>query len=512
MVLMFGATAGWSQQGNVPLNRDVHQVYDQYLNGGNVEFHTAIRPYIQAETQAIFNPDTIWPTSVFGFMNTPKDTAINTRIGARVLLNASGGMDLMDKENNSFIGTGIGVGLEAEFGKNIAFYADYRTNNSGYVDYVDTLIQLSHVVPGGGYARGTDWGESYTNYSSYLSFKASEHFSFQLGQGQHFLGDGYRSMMLSDNAVNYPYLRISTDVWKFKYINLYSAYRDYRESNGDPGNFNSKFGTVHYLSYNITPRINVGFFESIVWMGSDTLVDRDFELHYLNPMIFYRPIEFSQGSADNALMGINLKVKVGDNGYLYSQALIDEFLLDSLRSNNGWWANKFSVQGGAKFFDVMEVKGLTAQTEFNLSRPFTYTHHAPTQNYAHFNQPLAHPLGANFYESVNFIRYTKDRITIENQFNYAVFGTDTLSSNFGNNIFESSSTRTRTTGNFIGQGLRNTLYYNHLRASYLVDPTSNLRVELGYIYRHQQNRLYHHNTGYVYFAIRTSLTNQYLDF
>ena len=53
---------------------------------------------------------------------------------------------------------------------------------------------------------------------------------------------------------------------------------------------------IHYLYYNLTKNINIGVFESILWQSKSEEVYKGFELAYLNPVIFYRPVEFSKHS------------------------------------------------------------------------------------------------------------------------------------------------------------------------------------------------------------------------
>ena len=104
-----------------------------------------------------------------------------------------------------------------------------------------------------------------------------------------------------------------------------------------------------------------------------------------------RPIEFSLNSPDNVLVGVNAKYSF-NSSYTYGQLVLDEFSLTDLRANKGFWANKIGYQLGYKVFDPFNMNRLTLQTEFNYVRPYTYAHHNPQQNYAHYNQPLAHPL------------------------------------------------------------------------------------------------------------------------
>ena len=63
---------------------------------------------------------------------------------------------------------------------------------------------------------------------------------------------------------------------------------------------------------------------------------------------------------------------------IYTQFLLDEFLLDEIRAGNGWWANKYSWQLGVKVNNPKSFYRL----EFNLARPFTYSHGSEKQNYA----------------------------------------------------------------------------------------------------------------------------------
>ena len=73
--------------------------------------------------------------------------------------------------------------------------------------------------------------------------------------------------------------------------------------------FQNKFGTLHFLDVQLGKRLNLGFYESVIWQGRDTLVDVGFDYNYLNPVIFFRPVEFSSGSAHNSLIGANVSYR-----------------------------------------------------------------------------------------------------------------------------------------------------------------------------------------------------------
>ena len=68
-----------------------------------------------------------------------------------------------------------------------------------------------------------------------------------------------------------------------------------------------------------------------------------------------------------------------------------------------------------------KVKHLDFQTELNMVRPFVYAHKSPNQSYTNYNQALAHPLSANFLESVTFIDYWYKHWTASAKPQFAVY-------------------------------------------------------------------------------------------
>ena len=174
-----------------------------------------------------------------------------------------------------------------------------------------------------------------------------------------------------------------------------------------------KYMSSHYLSINATKKLNISLFESVIWRMNHAPGSSGFDVNYLNPIVMLRPVEFSVGSSGNVLVGLNLNYKLPFSSYFYGQLLLDEFTLEQIKSNNGYWANKFAYQLGYKIFNAFSIDNLTLQTEYNLARPYTYSHFNTQQNYAHYNQPLAHPLGANFSELLLLLNYRWKKFVID---------------------------------------------------------------------------------------------------
>jgi hypothetical protein len=115
--------------------------------------------------------------------------------------------------------------------------------------------------------------------------------------------------------------------------------------------------------------------------------------------MFLRVAEHQNGSADNAIVGFDAKANIAKTLQIYSQLTLDEFKLSEVTGGNGWWGNKFGVQMGVKYIDAFKIRNLDLQAEYNVVRPYTYSHSDSVANYTHYNQPLAHPIRSEFQGS-----------------------------------------------------------------------------------------------------------------
>jgi hypothetical protein len=375
-----------------------------------------------------------------------------------------------------------------------------------------------------------DFGETgydFAQSSGYVSYNASSYFNFQLGYGKNFLGDGYRSLLLSDNTSNYPYFKLTTTFGKVKYLIMISQFQHLdtlrnMENFENVQQFPSKYGAFHYLNWNIGKRVSFGIFESVIWAAENENGHRGIDMNYLVPIIFYRPIEYGLGSADNMTMGANLKVILWPNSAFYAQYIMSEFKLDEVFSGDKWWGNKQGFQFGLKAYNFLGIQNLDVQTEYNQVRPYTYSHYGSITNYGHFNQELAHPLGANFREGISILRYRLGRWHLEMEGMYAMKGQDfdELIS-YGGDIYRDNQDRKKfdlngfqldSHGHFIGQGLKTTIMNGSGSVSFLINPKSNMNLCLGLRHRKYSNDLESGTNTMLYFAFRTSLRNLYYDF
>jgi hypothetical protein len=247
-----------------------------------------------------------------------------------------------------------------------------------------------------------------------------------------------------------------------------------------PGDYQypKKYGTIHHLSVNAAKWLTVGLYENIMFSRPD-----HYEFSYLNPVIFLPSAQQQTGSPDKSTVGLDFKANIGHATQIYGQVLINEFKLNEVRHySRGWWGNKQGLQLGIKYIDAFHVKNLDLQVETNIVRPFTYQHDDTVSNYSHYNQPLAHPLGANFAEVIGIVRYQPAfRWTFEGKLIYYKQGLDSAGVNFGGNVLEDYTTRPRDYGFSIGSGVPANCVNLSALASY--QWKENLFLELSAMYR-----------------------------
>ncbi|MEP6928158.1 MAG: hypothetical protein ABI834_11000 [Ginsengibacter sp.] len=343
--------------------------------------------------------------------------------------------------------------------------------------FFQSRVNEFNAVPGVGfYKKFKTTGYDYFDARGYITFNATKYIDIQFGYDKNFIGDGYRSLFLSDFGDSYLFLKLNTKIWKFNYQNLFMELLPQFVKNGDKL-LDRKYAAMHHLSMNVTKWLNVGLFESVIFGRKNR-----FDFEYLNPIIFLRHIEGTVGSPDNAFAGADFKANVAHHFQFYGQLILDEFLAKEIAKNNGYWANKYGYQLGAKYVDAFTIKNLDVQFETNRIRPFTYSHYDSVANYTHYNQPLAHALGAGFQEFIGIVKYQPlPKLYFNARAMYYYQGLDSAGENFGSSPFELYTTRSKNFGYFVGSGNKVKVFNGSFVVSY--ELKENLFVEGSLLYR-----------------------------
>lgn len=378
--------------------------------------------------------------------------------------------------SNIFLNT-RGLTARGRIANKIGFSTTITENQERGPQFFQDRVNQFHAVPGVGFYKSfKKTAFDYFDARGYVTFNATKYIDIQFGYDKNFIGDGYRSLFLSDDANSYLFLKLNTRIWKFNYQNLFMELMPQFQKSGD-NLLARKYAAMHHLSMNVTKWLNVGLFESIVFGRKQY-----FDFEYLNPIIFLRYAEGNVGSPDKAHVGIDFKANAAHKFQFYGQFLLDEFIAKQITKNNGYWANKYAYQLGAKYVDAFTVKNLDLQVEINRVRPFTYSHYDSVTNYTHYNQMLAHPLGANFQEYIGILKYQPaPKWYINARAIYYYQGLDSAGINFGSNPFELYTTRTKDFGYFVGDGRKVKCLNASLVVSY--ELKENLFIEGSYLFR-----------------------------
>lgn len=522
---------------SIPFSHRVYGEFDWALNRVGANAHTSSQPYTFAEVAKYYNlreanqrlmvnktswwGRKLWNEDLVAIEGDDYWFTLNPVVDLQL------GMTTPATQKVTYINT-RGVQIRGGLGKEVNFSATIFESQGRFAEYFNAYAMSlapsggnPATIPGVGIAKEfkTD-AFDFPMAEAYINYAPGKHVDFQLGHGRNFIGDGYRSLLLTDGVSPYPYFKINTKFWKIKYTNLYTWMKDTRPAVTVDGTYATKFVASHYLSWNVNARLNLGFFESVVWSKQN---DRGFDMSFVNPIIFYRAVEFSSSSkSGNALLGITTKYKFSNSVNFYSQFLLDEFSLGEMRSGKRSWKNKYAYQIGLKYYNAFDVDNLMLQLEYNAIRPYVYSHSNVLTNYGNNNQSLGHQWGGNTREVVAIAKYYKGRYYATAKLNYGIRGLDFNTAdnnyNYGGNIYLSyNDLRPQNEGVVIGQGNKTSILIADIQAGYTLNPTTNLKVFANFIYRNfnpttETATVKDSNTTWFMLGIRTDIFNWYFDY
>lgn len=414
-------------------------------------------------------------------------------------------------KNQNLFASSRGAEIRGRIANRIGFYTYFTDNQEQPNSYVAEWITKNQAVPGADYFQNNTGSKTYDYIQArgYIDFAiVKKYVTATMGYDKQFIGDGIRSLFQSDFAASSTFVKLNTKIWKLNYQNIYSEIvSPYKRGSDDQ--LPVKYSTTHYLSINATKWLNIGFFENVIFSRSN-----HYSFGYLNPIIFFRAIERSYGSPDNVNLGFSAKAIVTKNVQLYGQLFLDEFRSKELFGSNKWWGNKYGVQLGAKYFDAFTIKNLDLQAELNMVRPYTYSHSDSITNYSHYNQPIAHPLGAGFVEMIGLANYRPIRnLLLTGKLMYYKRGVDTGGLNYGNDIFRSYNSFVNEYGVKMINGLSATCMLMSVNGSYKI--AERLFFDLGFIYRtynYENNYLPEQKSLSIYSGLRLNIARRTYDF
>lgn len=408
-----------------------------------------------------------------------QSTGFNLKINP--LVNLQSGTDRDDGKR--YYTNTRGVWAAGSVGRSFYFETLFAESQSTFPGYISAEANATQVVPGQGRWKNFKTnGFDYAFSSGLVSVQLNKHLNLQVGHGKQKIGYGYRSLLLSDNAFNYPFLRL-TQQWmngRLQYTNLYAVLMNLTAASTRPNPnteilFQKKCASFQYLSFNASSRINIGLFQSLVWQPGDNRNRQQLDFRYFNPLIYSNLPSLGLDDKNNINIGADLRIKLTKSINLYGQYMLDRVRTSAKsRDHFGWMA-------GVHYYLGRSAHLLHLQAEY-CDLPFAQG------NYDHYNQSLSYtPLQGREISIIADYHYRRLFLFIKQQQQVHLQGT-------------------------AGQ---NSIQLTECRAGVLLNRNYNMNLCVGALVRTQNFNNFktlNSGTNYLYLAFRTSIYNLYYDF
>jgi len=524
IILLLKTNFGLSQHLNQSLEFYSHQAINQQINQFEKVIHSGFKPLLKSDLAKNSITD-----SSFYYEN--RDKVFSNKFKPKWIYRKFRSEDFVDfKSKNfslkvnplfdlsykkspdyeqTFYNNTRGIEFKGDVGKKFSFYTAFYENQARFTPYITDYIKETLIAPGQGAVKILENNKfDFSRASAYFTLKPSDKINLQVGHSKHFIGEGYRSLLLSDNAFNYPFLKLTTTFGKFQYILLWNQYQLFE---GAYYNYHQrKYSSTSYLSWTPKPGFEFALVESIMWPGNTQEKSSNFNLNFFNPLLLSRTLIYGLNNEKNILLGINTRIKIYDFAQFFGQFALDNLNSDLSAQNN------YSFQIGFKHFDLFHQKlpnqSFFIHAEYNYIAPYTYSWKEINQSFSHYNQPLTHPTGSGLKEVLGTAKYRFKDFSIEFKGSYLVNSIDTLNTNFGSDIFKIDQQEDGIVShqsNTPGHGIKNELIHLYSELSFTINPATNMRLFLGLHLRETKNAIVSNRNIFYSFGIKTNINNYY---
>ena len=385
---------------------------------------------------------TVDPWVDFSFYKDQINTAYNQKVG--------------NLYNNS-----RGAWVQGRIGSNFSFHTAFSENQSVFPFFMSSLSDSLNVIPGmGRFKAFKKYGFDYAISSSNINFEPHSKLQISLGYGRQMIGNGYRSILLSDAAMNYPMVSARYSGKWFTYISSIALLQEQQRlplGSTSESLFKRKLGSWNYLVITPHPNLEIGAMESVgysIWNSKGRQAP-----HYsvYIPIIGARSL-FSSNEKCVTMYGLNAKWNAFHQFTLYAQYAL---MINSSKSTG--------VQAGVLFNNFL-TQNLDVRIEFNTTSPYMYSTTLDLLSYTQQQQTLGHPSGGDMNEWLVRVDYEKKRYLLHadiHQINQTIVSSsDPYQQQF-----------------FTGQKGSRSLLQWQLQLGYLINPKVHLCAWVGYTSR-----------------------------
>ena len=533
---ILGSKYSFAQQLNLPLNHTYLSRYETKLsNSDSITYHSGFKPLIENSAISYTEMQTLHKTKVekhFAWLFKDKnwikrkskwENLYSTKgtdyyFDVNPVFNFEYGRDLANDNSLKFFKNTRGFMVNAHLTDKVSFSTSFYENQMyvptylrNYAAEISSQVYLTNnwksenaVMPGQGRVKPFKTkGYDFAYAQAYVSYSPIKNINLQFGNGKFFVGEGYRSVLLSDNAYNYPYFRFTGSFFKnrIQYTSVFASLtnlRRLRYFTTPEAQFEKKAASFIYVSANISDKLQVGIFEGTIFRR----IEDDQQLRKLDPLLFNPVIGVNtalngfESEDANVLLGLNFKYQPLPKIYFYGQAALDNFAKE-----------KMAWQFGAKWFDAFSTEDLSFQLELNQTSRYTYSAEKEIMSYSHYNQPLAQTTGGGTFEIMLRGAYRHDDFFYEYHFSYQTYRYYDGPNQYGKNVLLADNMAVDPA---VYNSMSKVLYHD-VKAGYIINPLYNMQAIVGWFHRGISHIPDPYKTSYLYIGFRTSLSNFYYD-
>jgi hypothetical protein len=358
----------------------------------------------------------------------------------------------------------------------------YPTDSSNYQSQ-------NAVIPGASRTKPfKEKGFDFSYAIGQIIYQPFKNLTISAGNAPQFIGVGYRSLLLSDNSLPAPHVRLKFTIkskWEFNYMRmrLMNLVRKSAASSAE-AYYDPKALSINYITYNFNPNFSLSFFEGLVWSMGDSIQTKGVHPLFYSPIPFLAELTLKQQDL-NSIIGLN----VSYSG-LKAQQFYGQLAFGNLK-------NAYAIQLGWRSYSCFGIKKSMLQFEYNQATEKMYQSVNSRLSYSNGNLPLAHTMGNAFQELI--FRFNVD---------YKRFYLDLKTTYYRLNNYSSISLLPVTK---IKPLISTNLLFQVIELGYRFNKKTNFSAFVSWNYRSDQSNLLL-PTNQFFVGIKTSLDNHYSDF
>jgi hypothetical protein len=398
-----------------------------------------------------------------------------------------------------------GFVVEGDFFKNFSFTTSFYENQARFTSYETAYFSsVGEMYPNGpnystqnavisGAARTKPFKTDAFDYAYSVGnvvYRPSNRLQFSGGNNAHFIGAGHRSLLLSDNSINAPYLRANVKIsTKISFIFMRARLMNLLRrplTTSDEAYYEPKAFSTNYLSYKVNEKCMISLFEGVIWSKGDSVTSTRVHPMFYNPIPLLSEAVIADQQKMSTLLGLNIDYILNNHHHLYGQLAMSNFDSENI-----------GMQLGYRGYDFFKTRNLMLQLEYNYVPKNLYQSSNSRLNYSQSNLPLAHTKGNGFQEFILRFNYEYERVYFDMKvISYAL------------NEYQSGSLLPVKKNTNLQYG---TLQHDQFEIGYRFNRKLNLAIFGSYLFR----RDFSNNaamTRLFSVGIRTGLDNHYNDF